>query len=84
MKWTEIRNQHPDKFILLGDIVEEVVSETRSRIVKGTILKVSDEAKEIRQLYKKYKDQGDSVLYALPSTPEEFIVENVLYMGILR
>ena len=84
MKWSEIRSQHPDKFILLGDIVEKKVSNNEVKIVEGTVLKVSDEAKEIRSLYHMYKKQGVNVIYALPSTPQEFIVENVLFMGILR
>jgi hypothetical protein len=29
MKWSEIRTQYPDKFILLGDISEEKISETK-------------------------------------------------------
>lgn len=84
MKWSEIRSQYPDKFILLGDIVEEKISETEYRILEGTVLKVSDNAKEIRAFYQNYKKKGIDVIYSLPSTPQEFIVENVLYMGILR
>ncbi|MCP4456934.1 MAG: hypothetical protein GY816_02740 [Cytophagales bacterium] len=40
MKWSEIRTLYPDKFILLGDIVEEKISETEYRITEGNILKV--------------------------------------------
>jgi hypothetical protein len=25
MKWTEIRQKHPNKFILIGDVVEEKI-----------------------------------------------------------
>ena len=84
LKWAEIRMQYPDKFILLGDIVEEKISENQVKIIEGTILKVSDEAKEIRALYQHYKKQGQNVIYALPSTSQDFIVEDVLFMGILR
>ena len=84
MKWSEIRRQYPDKFILLGDIVEEKISDTKYRIIAGTILKVSDDAQEIRRLYQDHKQKGDKVIYALPITPLDFIVENVLFMGLLR
>ena len=83
MKWSEIRKQYPDKFILIGDLVEEKVSETQSKIIEGNILKISDDGKEIRQAYQQYKQKGMNVLYSLPTTPEEFIVENVPFKGIL-
>ena len=83
MRWTEIRRQYPDQFILLGDLVEEKISETQYKIVEGTILKVSDDAKEIRKAYQQNVQQGAQVIYALPSTPQNFIVENVPFMGIL-
>ena len=60
------------------------VSERTSRIITGQVLKVSDDAQEIRQFYQDYKKQGLDVIYALPSTPTDFIVENVLFMGMLR
>lgn len=84
MKWTDIRQQHPEKFILLGDLVEEKISDTKSRIIAGSILKVSDNDKEIRKAYKEYKQKGMNVLYSLPSTPLEFIVENVPFKGIIK
>ena len=84
MKWKEIRKQYPDQFILLGDLVEEQISPTRSKINEGEILKVSENAKEIRRAYQAYKQKGLNVLYSLPNTPEEFIVENVSVKGILR
>jgi len=83
MKWLEIRKQYPDKFILIGDIVEENISETKSKIIGGKILRISDNGKEIRQAYQKFKQKGINVLYSLPTTPEEFIVENVPFKGIL-
>ena len=83
MKWSEIRKQYPDKFILIGDIVEENISETQSKIIGGQILKISDNGKEIRQAYQNFKQKGMNVLYSLPTTPEEFIVENVPFKGIL-
>lgn len=83
MKWSEIRQQYPNKFILIGDIVEERISETKSRILEGRILKVSENGKEIREAYQQYKKRGMNVLYSLPITAEEFIVENVPFKGIL-
>ncbi len=64
-------------------IVEEKISETQSKIIEGNILKISDDGKEIRQAYQQYKQKGMNVLYSLPTTPEEFIVENVPFKGIL-
>lgn len=84
MKWSDIRQQYPGKFILLGDLVEEKISDTKSRIVAANILKVSDDDKEIREAYKEYKRKGMNVLYSLPSTPQEFIVENVPFKGIIK
>ncbi len=84
MKWSEIRNRYPNKFILIGDLIEESISETKSRVLEGNILKVSENGKEIRQAYQKYKRQGMNVLYSLPTTPQDFIVENIPFKGILR
>ncbi len=83
MKWSEMRKKYPDKFILIGDLVEEKISETQSKIIEGKILKVSDDGKEIREAYQQYKQKGIEVLYSLPTTSEEFIVENVPFKGIL-
>ncbi|MBU0700062.1 hypothetical protein KKE26_02005 [bacterium] len=84
MQWLEIRKQYPNKFVLIGEIVEEKMSETQSKILEGTVLKISDNGKEIRQVYQQYKHKGKEVLYSLPLTPEEFIVENIPYKGIIR
>lgn len=84
MKWSKIRQQYPDKFILLGDIVEEKISETKYKIIEGRVLKTSDSGKEIREAYHDYNNKGMNVLYSLPSTPQDFIVENVLFKGFLR
>jgi len=84
MQWSEIRKQYPNKFVLIGEIVEEKMSETQSRILEGTVLKTSDNGKEIRRVYQQYKHKGKEVLYSLPLTPEEFIVENIPYKGIIR
>ncbi len=83
MKWSEMRKKYPDKFILIGDLVEEKISEAQSKIIEGKILKVSDDGKEIREAYQEYKQKGIEVLYSLPTTSEEFIVENVPFKGIL-
>ncbi len=84
MKWSEIRRNHPNKFILLGDIVEEKISDTTYRILEGKILMVADDGKEIRKAYNRYRQKGMNVLYSLPATPTDFIIENVPFKGILR
>jgi len=84
MKWSEIRREYPGKFILLGDISEEKISDTTCRILEGKILKISDDAKEIRDAYRDYKKKGMNVIYSLPNTSEDFIIENVPFMGILK
>ena len=84
MKWSEIKKKHPNSFILLGNIVEEQISENKSRLTEGTIIKTSNDPKIIRLLYQEYKAKGEYVLYALPSTPEKFIIENIPFMGITR
>ena len=83
MQWSEIRKQYPCKFVLLGEIVEEKMSATQSKILAGTVLKISDNGKEIRKVYQEYKQKGLEVLYSLPSTLEEFIVENIPYKALL-
>jgi hypothetical protein len=83
MKWQEIKQQHPDKFILLGDVIEEKIQENKYRILEGRILKVSDDGKEIIKLYRKYKKQDSNVLFSLPSTPIDFIIEDISVKGIL-
>ena len=84
MQWTEIRKIYPNKFILIGDIVEENISETQSKIIEGTVLKISDDGREIRKAYQEYKHRGLEVLFSLPTTSEEFIVENIPYKGHIR
>jgi len=84
MKWSEIRSQHPDKFILIGDIVEERISGSKSKILEGNILEVSDDGKAIRKAYRRFRDKGYNVIYSLPTTPSEFVVEDVPIKGILK
>jgi hypothetical protein len=84
MKWTEIRQRYPNKFILMGDVVEEKISETKYRILEGNIIKVSEDGKEIRKAYRQHKQKGMDVLFSLPTTPMDFIVEDVPVKGILR
>lgn len=83
MKWSEIRQKFPNKFILVGDIVEEKISKTKSKILEGNVLKVSEDGREIRKVYQQYKKKGINVLYSLPTTPEEFIIEDVPFKGIV-
>jgi hypothetical protein len=47
MKWREIRQRYPNKFILIGDVVEEKISENKYRILEGTIIEVSDDGKKM-------------------------------------
>jgi hypothetical protein len=84
MKWTEIRQKYPNKFILIGDVVEEKISETKYRILEGNILRVSEDGKEIRKAYQQHKKKGMNVLFSLPTTPMDFIIEDVPVKGILR
>ncbi len=84
MQWTDIKNKYPDKFILIGNIVEEKIEDSKYKILGGEILKVADNPKEIMNSYQDYKDRGIEVLYSIPSTPENFIVENVPIVGILK
>ncbi len=84
MKWSEIKKQYPDSFILMDNIVEEKISENKSRLLEGNIVQVSQNPKTIRLLYQEYKQKGIEVLYTLPSTPENFIIENVPFMSITR
>ena len=84
MKWTQIKTLYPNKFILLGNIKEEPVSSNQYKILEADILMVSENVKEIRQAYQAYSRQGKEVLYSIPSTPTEFIVENVPLKGIFE
>ncbi len=84
MRWADIKNKYPDKFILIGNIVEEKIDDSKYKILEGEILKVTDNPKEIMNEYQDYKDKGIEVLYSIPSTPENFIVENVPIVGILK
>ena len=84
MKWSEIKKQYPDKFILIGNIVEKRISESQSEIIEAKVLEISDNGKEIMRAYRQYIQKGLDVLYSLPATSEEFIVRNVPFKGILQ
>lgn len=84
MKWTDIKKKYPDKFILLTDMEEVKISETESRILGGNVVEASDDLKSIMVKYQQYKELGKNVIYSLPTTPEDFVIENVPFMGILR
>ena len=64
--------------------IEEKIYENKYRILGGRILKVSDDGKEIRKLYQEYKKQDSNVLFSLPSTPFDFIVEDIPVKGIVK
>lgn len=83
MKWADIKKQYPNQFILIGEIVEERISDNQSKIIDAKVLEIRDNGKDIMQAYRRYKQQGMEVLYALPTTPEEFIVKNVPFKGML-
>jgi hypothetical protein len=75
MKWSEIRLLYPSKFILIGDIVdivEQKISKTKSKILEGNVLEISDDGKEIFKAYRRYKKKGMNVLFSLPKTNSEF------------
>lgn len=84
MKWPEIKRRYPDKFILIGDIIEEKISENKSKVLEGEVLEVSDNGKDIMNAYQHYKKKGFEVLFSLPSTPEVFIIRNVPFKGMLK
>jgi aryl carrier-like protein len=83
MKWKEIKENHPNQFILLEDVEEEHISEGHYRILGGNIVKTGDDLMEIMKLYQEFKKSGKNVIYALPSTPEDFLIEDVPMMGIM-
>jgi len=84
MRWNEIKRQYPTDFILLDDIEEEKVDDNKYRVLGGTVVEISKDIKQIMRLYNELKQQGRNVLYTLPSTPDDFIIEDVPFMGILR
>ena len=84
MKWTDIHKQYPNRFVLLGNIVEEKISNIKTRIIEGTVIDVFDNGKDIRSAYRSHKQKGEDVLYSLPTTSEEFIVENIPFKGHRR
>lgn len=83
MKWADIKKQYPNQFILIGDIIEEHISASQSKIIEANVLEIRDNGKDIMQAYRDYKQKGFEVLYALPTTPEEFIVKDVPFKGRL-
>ena len=84
MRWAKIKQNYPDKFILLGNLVEEQISSNKFKILEAEVLKVSDNPIEIRKAYQEYISKGKNVLYSIPNMPSEFIVENVPVKGIFR
>ncbi len=84
MIWKEIREKHPNQFILLGDLDEEEIATNKFRIRGGAVLKVSDDPIEIRKAYREFRLKGKNVLYSVPGTPDEFIVEDIPSKGVLQ
>jgi len=84
MKWADIKKQYPDKFLLIGDIVEKRLSERESQVLEVNVLEIRETGQDIMQAYRRYKQEGKEVLYALPSTPEEFIIRDVPFKGVFR
>ena len=84
MDWQKMREQYPDQFILIGNAIEEQVSETTFKIIGGELIEVSKDPKKILGMYQEYKRKGKNVLYALPTTPNEFLIENVPINGVIR
>ncbi len=83
MIWCEIRSKYSNHFILLGNVDEKEIRKNTFLILGGEVLKVSTNHSEIQKAYREYQTQGKEVLYSIPSTPEEFIVEDIPYKGIL-
>lgn len=84
MQWQDIKTKYPNQFILLGNLVEKRLSESTTQIIAGDVLQVSDDPKVIREAYRHHKQAGQDVLFTIPSTPTELIVENVPMKGMLR
>ena len=84
MKWQQMREQYPNQFILIGNVLEEQISDTMFRIIGGELIEVSKDPKKIQRLYQEHKNSGKNVLYALPTTPNEFIVENIPIHGVFK
>ena len=84
MKWQQMREQYPNQFILIGNVLEEQISDTMFRIIGGELIEVSKDPKKIQRLYQEHKNSGKNVLYALPTTPNEFIVENIPIYGVFK
>lgn len=84
MKWIEIRHQYPDKFILIGDVEEERIADDCFRVIGGNVLMTTDEPRQVFSAYKEHKKRGENVLYCLPTTPDEFIVEEKPFLGVLQ
>ncbi|NQZ11036.1 MAG: hypothetical protein HRT35_28110 [Algicola sp.] len=76
MKWADIHKQYPNRFVLLGNIIEEKISEFKSKIVSGTVIEVFENGNDIRSAYRVHNKRGEDVLYSWPTTADEFIVEN--------
>ena len=58
MKWKDIHKLYPNRFVLLGNIVEEKISEFKSKIIEGTVIEVFDNGKDIRRAYREHKKLG--------------------------
>jgi hypothetical protein len=84
MRWIDIRKQFPNRFVLLENVIEEKLSEKESRIISGDVLETSDDVKAIMKAYREQAAMGKKVIYSLPNTPDDFIVEDVAFMGIMR
>ncbi|MGZ8248549.1 MAG: hypothetical protein ACXWUF_10985 [Methylomagnum sp.] len=84
MQWQDIKTKYPTQFILLGNLIEKRLSESKSQIIAGDILQVSDDPRVIREAYRLRKSAGQNVLFTIPSTPAELIVENIPMKGMLR
>ena len=58
MKWADIKKQYPNQFILIGDIIEEHISASQSKIIEANVLEIRDNGKDIMQAYRDYKQKG--------------------------
>ena len=78
MKWSEVQELHPDKFVLL-EILKEHIDGNYKYIDEVALIKVIEDDKEINNLLSKCK--GDRFIY---HTSNEYICMEIVKRPILR
>ncbi|CAN2041878.1 conserved hypothetical protein [Candidatus Magnetomoraceae bacterium gMMP-15] len=82
MKWSQIRTQYPDQFILLKNYHTEPVDENHFRVTEGEVITIDTDFRKIQKQYKHFRTKGMDVIFCLPQT-KDFIVETSPMMGFL-